>query len=59
MPIESGHDPIREIGLIQEITGEIDLVYNPVQGIEGLIQEITDEIDLVQEIAGEIDLDLN
>src|SRR6266542_4179357 len=25
MPIESGHDPIRGIGLIQEITGEIDL----------------------------------
>src|SRR6266540_2110784 len=43
MPIESGHDPIRGIGLIQEITGEIDLV-----------QEIAGEIDLDldQEIIG-------
>src|SRR6266498_2557880 len=37
----------------------IDLVHDPVRGIEGLIQEITDGIDLVQEIAGEIDLDLD
>src|SRR6266496_938548 len=59
MPIESGHDPIRGIDLIQEITGEIDLVHDPVRGIEGLIQEITDEIDLVQEITGEIDLNLD
>src|SRR6266498_3221072 len=59
MPIESGHDPIQGIGLIQEITGEIDLVHDPVRGIEGLIQEITDGIDLVQEIAREIDLDLD
>ena len=59
MLIESGHDPIRGIGLIQEITGEIDLVHDPVWGIEGLIQEITDGIDLIQEIAGKIDLDLN
>src|SRR6266540_119164 len=59
MPIESGHNPIRGIGLIQEITGEIDLVHDSVRGIEGLIQEITDGIDLVQEIAGEIDLDLD
>src|SRR6266540_697611 len=43
MPIESGHDPIRGIGLIQEITGGIDLV-----------QEIAGEIDLDldQEIIG-------
>ena len=59
MPIESGHEPIRGIGLIQEITGEIDLVHDLIRGIEGLIQEITDGIDLVQEITGEIDLDLN
>ena len=59
MPIESGHDPIRGIGLIQEITGEIDLIHDPVWEIEGLIQEITDGIDFIQEIAGEIDLDLD
>src|SRR6266542_2006835 len=59
MPIESGHDLIRGIGLIQEITGEIDLVHDSIREIEGLIQEITDGIDLIQEIAREINLDLN
>src|SRR6266545_3584075 len=59
MPIESGYDPIQGIGLIQDITGKIDLVHDPVRGIEGLIQEITDGIDLVQEITGEIDLNLD
>src|SRR6266542_6854886 len=59
MLIESVYDPIRGIGLIQEITSEIDLIHDSVREIEGLIQEITDEIDLVQEIAGDIDLDLD